>query len=94
MEAAGKIDHISRVSCQKGSTPHSYAWQIGPFWQDTFNVSQLASTSQPAVDKIGLFQTFKKLLKLRTIPGHIIKIKDFSRIRHLKGFFNHLYMSQ
>ena len=23
------------VSCQKGSTRHAYAWQIGPFWQDT-----------------------------------------------------------
>ena len=23
-----------RVSCQKGPTRHSYAWQIGPFWQD------------------------------------------------------------
>ena len=26
---------ISRVSCQKGPTRHAYAWQIGPFWQDT-----------------------------------------------------------
>ena len=25
----------SRVSCQKGPTRHAYAWQIGPFWQDT-----------------------------------------------------------
>ena len=24
-----------RVSCQKGPTRHAYAWQIGPFWQDT-----------------------------------------------------------
>ena len=23
------------VSCQKGPTRHAYAWQIGPFWQDT-----------------------------------------------------------
>ena len=26
---------ILMVSCQKGPTRHAYAWQIGPFWQDT-----------------------------------------------------------
>ena len=26
------------VSCQKGPTRHAYAWQIGPFWQDTLYV--------------------------------------------------------
>ena len=25
----------SRASCQKGPTRHAYAWQMGPFWQDT-----------------------------------------------------------
>ena len=25
----------SKVSCKKGPTRHAYAWQIGPFWQDT-----------------------------------------------------------
>ena len=25
------------VSCQKGPTCHAYAWQIGPFWQDTLD---------------------------------------------------------
>ena len=29
---------ISRVSCQKGPT-HAYAWQIGPFWQDTLDIN-------------------------------------------------------
>ena len=29
---------ISRVSCQKGLTRHAYAWQIGPFWQDTLDM--------------------------------------------------------
>ena len=28
----------SRVSCQKGPTRHAYAWQIGPFWQDTLEL--------------------------------------------------------
>ena len=30
---------MSRVSCQKGPTRHARAWQIGPFWQDTLDVS-------------------------------------------------------
>ena len=30
--------HISMVSCQNGPTPHAYAWQIGPFWQDTIDM--------------------------------------------------------
>ena len=28
------------VSCQKGPNRHAYAWQIGPFWQDTLDYSQ------------------------------------------------------
>ena len=28
----------SMVSCQKGPTRHAYAWQIGPFWQDTLEL--------------------------------------------------------
>ena len=28
----------SMVSCQKGRTCHAYAWQIGPFWQDTLEL--------------------------------------------------------
>ena len=28
----------SRISCQKGPTRHAYAWQIGPFWQDTLEM--------------------------------------------------------
>ena len=31
-------DHISMVSCKKGPTRHAYAWQIGPFWQDTLDM--------------------------------------------------------
>ena len=31
--------HISMVSCQKGPTRHAYAWQIGPFWQDTLDIT-------------------------------------------------------
>ena len=32
------------VSCQKGPTRHAYAWQIGPFWQDTLDISVVCST--------------------------------------------------
>ena len=32
------LTHISMVSCQKGPTRHAYAWQIGPFWQDTIDI--------------------------------------------------------
>ena len=36
--------HMLRVSCQKGPTRHAYAWQIGPFSQDTLDVT-LSSNS-------------------------------------------------
>ena len=26
------------VSCQKGPTRNAYAWQIGPFWQETLDI--------------------------------------------------------
>ena len=32
------MSHISRVSCEKGPSRHAYAWQIGPFWQDTLEI--------------------------------------------------------
>ena len=34
----GSIYGISMASCQKGSTRHAKAWQIGPFWQDTLDM--------------------------------------------------------
>ena len=36
-------DHTLRVSCQKGPTRHAYAWQIGPFWQDTLDICNVFS---------------------------------------------------
>ena len=36
------IIHIAMVSCQKGPTRHAYAWQLGPFWQDTLDKSNSA----------------------------------------------------
>ena len=29
--------NITMVSCQKGPNRHAYAWQIGPFWQDSLD---------------------------------------------------------
>ena len=31
--------HTSMVSYQKGPTRHAYAWQIGPFWQNTLDMT-------------------------------------------------------
>ena len=30
----------SMASCQNGPTRHAYAWQIGPFWQDTIEFTK------------------------------------------------------
>ena len=38
------LSDISRVSCKKGPTRHAYAWQIGPFSQDTLDI--FSSTHQ------------------------------------------------
>ena len=34
------------VSCEKGPIRHAYAWQIGPFWQDTLDISSVKSQNQ------------------------------------------------
>ena len=36
----------SRVSCQKGTIRHAYAWQIGPSWQDTLDLSPYPCSNQ------------------------------------------------
>ena len=38
ISVSGTIVLISRASCQKGTTRHVYAWQIGPFWQDSLDI--------------------------------------------------------
>ena len=32
---------ISMASCQKGPTRHVYAWQIGPFQQETLDIKSM-----------------------------------------------------
>ena len=39
--------HISRVSCQKGSICHAYAWRVGPFWQETLDISYFTWIHNP-----------------------------------------------
>ena len=39
------------VSCQKGPTCHAYAWQIGPFWQDTHELVEVLHTFNYSYDK-------------------------------------------
>ena len=36
------VMHNMMVSCQKGPTGHAYAWQIGPFWQDTLDIRSMS----------------------------------------------------
>ena len=33
------------LSCQKDPNRHAYAWQIGPFWQDTLDICFVISSS-------------------------------------------------
>ena len=40
------LTHISMISCLKGPTRHTYAWQIGPFWQDTLDMRHSASMNK------------------------------------------------
>ena len=42
-----------RVSCQKGPTRHAYAWQIGPFWQDTLDVQVCSDDPIGSTIKLG-----------------------------------------
>ena len=42
---------ISMVPCQKGPTRHAYAWQIGPFWQDTLDMCIIGSSSNEVSQK-------------------------------------------
>ena len=56
------LDYISRVSCQKGPTRHAYAWQIGPFWQDTLDMSITRCDSFVVHSVISHVDTFNQCL--------------------------------
>ena len=57
---------ISMVSCQKGPTRHAYAWQIGPFWQDTLDMYGLrnqTATKQSAKQEHNSWNVMMTTLK-------------------------------
>ena len=43
------LKQISKASCQKGPTRHAYSWMIGPFWQDTLDMSDILWADVPAM---------------------------------------------
>ena len=55
-----QVDLNSRVSCQKGPTRHAYAWQIGPFWQDTLELKYLVCDFVRPYDN-----TFNRRMRLK-----------------------------
>ena len=50
------------VSCQKGHTRHAYAWQIGPFWQDTLDMKYYTALN----DMQAKFHVQTELMKTNT----------------------------
>ena len=44
---------ISMVSRQKGPYRHAYAWQIGPFWQETLDITFVGQVYYMLVDVYG-----------------------------------------
>ena len=55
------------VSYQKGPTRHAYAWQIGPFWQDTLEYGGLLIEFSQGLD--GPRSIFKIFLSFWDMAG-------------------------
>ena len=53
------------VSCQKGPTRHAYAWQIGPFWQNTLEMK----SSLNIVQIILYFEIMKVIIGILSYPN-------------------------
>ena len=70
---------ISTVSCERGPTSHAYAWQIGPFWQDTLDISviaiQIIGVLKPKTLNC-LFESFFRLTTNKTPKHHIIGLYE------------------
>ena len=58
------------VSCQKGPTRHAYAWQIGPFWQDTLDIAKYASRGMHDIPIVT-----HKLIAINRVP-HLCAINE------------------
>ena len=67
--------NISRVSCQKGPTRHAYAWQIGPFWQDTLDMISIETHLQHSSREINFVHNihFSCPIALKFFTGQILR---------------------
>ena len=57
------------VSCQKGPTRHAYAWQIGPYWQDTLELClglTITQSDRDMILSITLYKISKSIAKVKT----------------------------
>ena len=78
MPASGTKVLISMVSCQKGPTRHAYAWQIGPFWQDTIDICTTLTHLNTC--------RYKPIIKLD--PGWPLQWV-LGRGSHYRGYYHH-----
>ena len=62
-----------RVSCQKGPTRHAYAWQIGPFWQDTLDIHGAWLSSPFSADYKVRHVFFQVLLIITTLMTYSLQ---------------------
>ena len=57
------------VSYQKGPTRHANAWQIGPFWQDTLDMSDAPISLYP---RCGVaVMRYSVVINVRKLTDHI-----------------------
>ena len=74
------------VSCQKGPTRHAYAWQIGPFWQDTLDLShQLQSAQVALVQPIKSHSTLSLLIRLARVPNTTTPWEQLSKVQSIQS---------
>ena len=75
---------ISMVSCQKGPTRHAYAWQIGPFRQDTLDMCVCVSLPQQRKNETyWLHTTPKPLTPLMRIAECFERLRPSQRLIRL-----------
>ena len=72
---------ISRVSCQKGPTRDAYAWQIGPFWQDTFDIYDRKTHHWHTLAVFGETHQIESIITYQFgyLHDNVIKWKHFPR---------------
>ena len=85
--------HTSMESYQKGPTRHAYAWQIGPFWQDTLDITKMIekiikrtnNSSDTVSASIPRHISNKDLLKLLDLSSNVINASEQIRIIKMRG---------